>query len=131
MLAGPPSKPSTALSDYEQQLALMGVVDPDAAQVIADRQCNQSSPAAEITTDVWPDHDIPLLLFQTICTQWIMGSAGPIGLNYEALDSRPVRRLGLSPQELDDACPALQVMEAEALTWFDEVRQAALARAKA
>lgn len=130
MLAGPPSKPSTtALSEYQQQLALMGLVDPDAALVVADRQQQQHPPANESTTDVWPEHHTPLLLFQTLATQWRMGSAGPIGLDYAMLDSRPVRRLRLTEPELDAACPALQIMEDEALTWFAEVRQAALDKA--
>ena len=128
MLAGPPSKPRTVLCDYEQQLALMGLVDQDAAQVVADRQPNQQ--ASESTFDVWPDHDIPLLLFQTLLTQWRMGGGGPIGLDYEMLDSRPVRRLGLTDQQLDDACPAPQTMEAAGLDWFAEVREAAIAAAK-
>jgi len=131
VLAGPPSKPSDALSDYEQQLALMGVVDPDAAQVVADRQHTPKRPAGESTTDVWPDNDIPLAIFCSLITQWRMGSAGPVGLDYGVIDARLARRLRITEQQLDEAFDALQVMEDEALTWFDEVRDAAIAQAGA
>lgn len=129
MLAGPPNKPTaTALDDYALQLAQIGLVDPDAEQVVADRQ--HHAPASESTTDVWPDHDTPLLLFQALLTQWRMGSSGPIGLDYGVIDARLARRLGLTEQLLDDAFAPLQVMEAEALDWFAEVREAAIAKAR-
>lgn len=69
--------------------------------------------------ELWPEHVPAMRLFEAMQTQWVVGPAGPIGLNYEAL---PVveKRLGLSKRDLRVTFAHLQTMEVEALKWFGE-----------
>lgn len=71
--------------------------------------------------EVWPETDTPARLFAGLLTQWRMGPAGPVGLDYAAL---PVveRRLRIGRRAAREAFAGLQVMEAEALRWFAEQR---------
>lgn len=68
---------------------------------------------------LWPETVAPFRLFTALLTQWRMGPAGPIGLDYGAL---PVaaRMLRLSGRRLREAFAGLRTMESEALAVFEE-----------
>lgn len=70
--------------------------------------------------DVWPEHQQPLQIFAAVRTQWRMGARCPIGLDYNVLDDRLARRLGLTPAQLDQSFADIQTMERHALELFAE-----------
>jgi hypothetical protein len=59
------------------------------------------------------------MLFRRISTQWMVGSAGPAGLRYEALYPL-IDRMQLPPGEWDEMFSAIQHMEAAALEAMNE-----------
>lgn len=61
------------------------------------------------------------MLFAECMTQWRMGAAGPIGLDYAVLE-RQAALIGLRRREMRRTWPLLKVMEIEALSWFAEQR---------
>jgi hypothetical protein len=72
--------------------------------------------------DLWPEHDIPLLIFRAMLTQWRMGPGGPVGIDYNCLPW-VAQQLRIKPRVLRAAFCDLQVMEDEALLLFMEQRE--------
>lgn len=74
------------------------------------------------TLDIWPENEMPILVFAAMQTQWRIGMAGSSGLDYSAL---PVveARLGVGESDRYEVFAALQLMERAALTVFAERRQ--------
>lgn len=64
--------------------------------------------------EVWPDNLAAVNLFITLGTQWRVGMAGAVGLDYNVL-YRKMDRLNLSAAEYDALEEDVQVLEAEAL----------------
>jgi Phage related hypothetical protein (DUF1799) len=104
LLAGPPKR--TAAD--EQTLAFLGIT--------ADQLKREPE-----QIDVWPEHHIPLRLFNACITQWRAAPAGLIGLDYSVIPWL-ADMAGISPAELREAWPALQDMEAQALALMAQMR---------
>lgn len=64
--------------------------------------------------EVWPDNWPSVELFTSVSTQWRMGPAGPVGLDY-AIAFRLMDRLGLSERAWDWMFDDLRVLEDAAL----------------
>ena len=77
-----------------------------------------SAPPTEVWADVMPSVDV----FIAMTTQWRVGAAGPVGLDYAALPE-VWRRLKVPPGERDRVFDDLRLMEAEALTVMGERRE--------
>ena len=69
--------------------------------------------------ELWPEHAVPVAIFQRMAGQWRMGPGGPYALDYTAL---PVvlRALRVGRAAQREAFEPLRAMEAEALRWFGE-----------
>lgn len=65
-------------------------------------------------TDVWPENWAVFSLFMSLQTQWLMGPAGPTGLNHLPLYTR-LDRLYPDPLDWEDALADVQVLELAAL----------------
>ena len=74
-------------------------------------------PAPELWAELVP----AVRIFDAMRTQWRTGVNGATGMDYLAL---PIveQRLRISPRQSRAAWPHLQMMEAEALRWFDSQR---------
>ena len=57
----------------------------------------------------------PLNVFMDLCTQWRMGSSGPVGLDYNVLFHK-LDRMKLDPAEYERMEHSVRVMEDEALS---------------
>jgi len=64
--------------------------------------------------EVWPDAWPAFCLFEALGTQWRLGPGGPSGLDYTAIPGT-AKMIGLKRRDLEEAFPALRVMENEAL----------------
>ncbi|TKD32591.1 hypothetical protein FCG41_21925 [Azotobacter chroococcum] len=63
---------------------------------------------------IWPDNWQAVGVFLDMDTQWRVGMAGPVGLDYGALE--PVMRMrGIKKRDRQDVFAAVRIMEAEAL----------------
>jgi hypothetical protein len=64
--------------------------------------------------EVWPESVLPLEILFAMQTQWVVGPAGPIGLNYVSLpvvyEAHRVKR-----KQIPELFKSLCIMEAEAL----------------
>jgi hypothetical protein len=114
LLAGPPRRPQQVRDQYAQALAFFGVEDPQADDFLA-----RASAVPNRDAEIWPDQQIPVLLFCSLLTQWRMGASGPVGLDYSVLPTVE-SRLGITPEQADQAFADLQVLEDEALVWLAE-----------
>ena len=114
VLAGPPRPTAQARSDYDAALAALGATDPDAAEFTG-----RSTQANQDTTELWPEHQSALTLFDAMQTQWRTASGGVIGLDYNVL-AWVCPRVGIAPADEAQAFADLRVMEDEALCWFAE-----------
>lgn len=65
--------------------------------------------------DIWPPNMVPLNVFMDLCTQWRMGSSGPVGLDYNVLFHK-LDRMKLPDDEYERIERAVRSMEDEALT---------------
>lgn len=74
---------------------------------------------ADLHVEVWPEHQVPLLLFRSMQTQWRVGMAGMVGLDYGVLPFVAMQ-VGVGAKRLKRAFWALQEMEREALAWMAE-----------
>lgn len=65
-------------------------------------------------TEIWPDNDLAVSTFLSMCTQWNSNGFGATGLKYEALE--PVLRMtGVPRKEWPDVFHGVGIMESEAL----------------
>jgi hypothetical protein len=78
--------------------------------------------AADPVVEVWPEHQVPLLLFRAMSTQWRVGMAGMVGLDYGVLPF-VAKQMGVRGKDLRKAFGVLQDMEREALAWLAERRK--------
>lgn len=69
--------------------------------------------------ELWPEHQIPFELFCAMLTQWRMGMAGPVGLDYAVLPW-VADQLRISARKLREAFPTVQAMERAALVIMAE-----------
>jgi hypothetical protein len=69
--------------------------------------------------EVWPDNWQSVIVYCSMRTQWNVGPAGAVGLNYASL-GEVWRRLKVPPSDRDQAFQDLQVMEAAALKHMHE-----------
>lgn len=67
------------------------------------------------TLEIWPENEASISLFSSVSTQWRVGSAGPIGLDYNVLFTL-MDRMRLSPQEFDFMFEDIRFIENCALT---------------
>ena len=65
--------------------------------------------------EIWPENMVPFDIFNAMCTQWRMGSSGPVGLDYNVLFHK-LDRMKLEPDEYERIERSVRVMEDEALT---------------
>jgi len=70
---------------------------------------------------IYPDNAQIVSVFSSMLTQWIMGPAGPVGLNYVPLD-RVFRSCRVKPEDEDEVFSLFQVMERAALKSIREMR---------
>lgn len=70
---------------------------------------------------IYPDNVQTVDVFRGMLTQWIMGPAGPVGLNYVPLD-RVMRSRGVAPENENDVFEGFQIMERAALESIRENR---------
>lgn len=69
--------------------------------------------------EIWPENQRAVEAFLSMGTQWRVGNAGPIGLDYNALTS--VLRLLRTPRsEWQDIFWCVRILEDEALTAMRE-----------
>lgn len=73
---------------------------------------------AEDPVEVWPENWQAFTTFMTLSTQWLIGMAGPTGLNYVPLFTL-MDRLGLQGDEWHEFLADVQVLEAAALKQID------------
>lgn len=71
------------------------------------------------TVELWPEHLAPFELFCAMLTQWRMGMAGPVGLDYAVLPW-VADQLRFSARKLREAFRGLQAMERVALAIMAE-----------
>jgi len=71
---------------------------------------------------IYPDNMQTVSVFRGMLTQWIMGPAGPVGLNYVPLD-RVMRSRGVDPDDEIDVFEGFQIMERAALQSIREDRE--------
>ena len=65
--------------------------------------------------EIWPPNMAPCTVFMDLCTQWRMGSSGPVGLDYNVLFHK-LDRMKLDPAEYERMEHSVRVMEDEALS---------------
>ena len=65
--------------------------------------------------EIWPPNVVPFNVFNSLCTQWRMGSSGPVGLDYNVLFHK-LDRMKLPADEYERIERDVRVMEDEALT---------------
>lgn len=65
--------------------------------------------------EIWPESEAAVKLFSELCTQWRLGSDGPIGLDYNVLFHK-LDRMKLKRAEYERLESAVRKMEDEALT---------------
>lgn len=70
---------------------------------------------------VWPDCWQAVQLFESLATQWRMGFAGPVGLDYAAVPA-VMRLTGVPAADRKDVFADLQIMEYAALEALSEQR---------
>lgn len=68
---------------------------------------------------LWPESQAALALFSSLSTQWRVGAAGAIGLDYKIL-FHELDRMNLSPKQHENLFEDVRVMEFEALKIFQE-----------
>lgn len=71
---------------------------------------------------VWEENEPALRLFVACMTQWRMGPAGPVGLDYAVVPLMARQVAGIRRRELRGLWWQIQVMEDAALEWFSEQR---------
>jgi len=71
---------------------------------------------------IYPDNMQIVSVFRGMLTQWIMGPAWPVGLNYVPLD-RVMRSRGVNPEDEIDVFEGFQIMERAALQSIREERE--------
>ena len=64
--------------------------------------------------DLWPENWPPIQLFTRNCTQWRVGMAGPVGLDYTVI-YHELDRTGVKGDDFEDMMWAIRVIEAAAL----------------
>jgi len=64
--------------------------------------------------EVWPENMASVNLFASLSTQWIVGAAGPTGLNYIPLFAR-MDRMKLTDQQHEWMFDDIRFIESEAL----------------
>lgn len=72
---------------------------------------------------LWPENERPVALFVALMTQWRLGPAGPVGLDYSALPLLGGWRR-LPPRHRARCLAGIQVLEAETLRVAAERLQA-------
>lgn len=63
---------------------------------------------------IWEDNWLAVMAFVNLGTQWRMGSAGPIGLDYSAIEPT-LRLIGTPQREWPEIFHCLRVLERAAL----------------
>ena len=69
--------------------------------------------------ELWPEHQTPFALFVAMLTQWRMGMAGPVGLDYAVLPW-VADQLCISARKVREAFADVQAMERAALNIMAE-----------
>lgn len=93
-------------------------------------------PVRELETFyIWPDNWKAFSLFLSLCTQWIMGSGGPTGLNHTELrrcvaENCPPGHRRSAAEKRRELTSLLMAAEDGALKGFDDKRQAVEAARK-
>lgn len=72
--------------------------------------------------ELWPDNVEAVDLFIAMGTQWRMGPAGPIGLDYGAVPA-VLRLLNHHRTHWQDSFECLRILEDEAMSAMREVRR--------
>lgn len=86
---------------------------PPSAQTLAiARQKIEDFPQPR--AELWPDHEAAFELFCRLHTQWRVGAAGPVGLDYTVV-FHELDRQGLSRDEYDETMALLGLIERAAL----------------
>lgn len=72
---------------------------------------------------IWEEHLQAFDVFCAAITQWRMGPAGPIGLDYAVIPQVARDVVGIRKRDMRQVWAPLQVMEGAALAWFSEQRE--------
>ena len=81
-----------------------------------------STDIREDIVEVFEDNWDSFLVFDTLATQWRMGSVGPTGLDYNVIPL-VLKSFGLDEDDLKEILPNIKVMESEALSVMAEERE--------
>lgn len=71
------------------------------------------------SVEIWPENWPPIQLFNRISTQWRVGAAGPVGLDYNVV-FHELDRAGIAGDDYDDMMAAIRVIESTALEAIHE-----------
>lgn len=63
---------------------------------------------------IWPESWLAFQMFTRLSTQWRIGAAGPVGLDYNVL-FHELDRAGLNGDDYDDTFASIRVIEGVAL----------------
>lgn len=69
--------------------------------------------------DLWPENWPPIQLFTRNCTQWRVGMAGPVGLDYGVI-FHELDRQGVTGDDYDDMMGCIRIIETAALEAINE-----------
>ncbi len=94
------------MSEVDKSLALMGLV-----------AVYEEEPWEWLY--LWPENVASWNLYQAVSTQWVHGLNGPVGLNYQSIES-VMRMQRIKPRKQREALHDLQVMERAALRAWRE-----------
>lgn len=64
--------------------------------------------------EIWPENDAAISVFCSLSTQWRVGAAGPVGLDYNVLFYR-MDRMHLGEEDHQQLFDDIRVIESEAL----------------
>lgn len=73
------------------------------------------------TTEIWPDNALAVEVFLALSTQWRVGMAGAVGLDYNAIPF-VMRTLGIPHAQRPGVFESLRIMEDAALATMRETR---------
>lgn len=80
--------------------------------------------AADFEAEVWPDNVAAVGVFVDIGTQWRVGPAGLLGLDYNVLPMA-LELAGIARNDWPDTFQAIRIMEAAALAEIRRQQEAA------
>lgn len=79
--------------------------------------CPEDFPEPHV--DLWPENWPPLQLFIHHCTQWRLGAAGPVGLDYGVI-FHELDRSRITGDDFEDTMNCIRIIESAAIEAINE-----------